>query len=210
VRDTLPDFALTIGKTNLLLRETGSVRILFSTRIPVTNVIFTLEIPSDRLTGVHFAPRVAGAAVQFNATGSNSYSASVGMPGLSPLQGTVELGALSFTVVERTNSAIVSLDVTQLTGIRADGTRVGQTAANPGRVFIVISEPLLELFDFLGTRIYKLPGISGSIFSADPTITPFVWHRFADFVPRSTKVEEFNDPAFYPARIYRGVQPRLP
>ena len=34
VRDTMPDFALTIGSTNLLLNETGSVSVRFSTLIP--------------------------------------------------------------------------------------------------------------------------------------------------------------------------------
>lgn len=214
VRDTFPDFALSIGSTNLLLNETGGVRILFSTRIPVTNVSFILEIAGERLAEVRFSSLIGGdAVVQFSATGENEYACSIGAPSPDPLQGTVELGMLSFSVVEQSDSAIVPLLIAGLTGIRSDGVPVGRTAANPGRVFVVINEPLLEIDPFAAwhIRLYRLPGKTATVQYADTGVNAWQWFKLADFVARPFKtVDDINDPSFSDGRVYQATIPRLP
>jgi hypothetical protein len=214
VRDTLPDFALSIGSTNLLLNETGSVRVLFSTRVPVTNVSFTLEIASDRLTDVSFTPRTASnTSVRFDAIGSNRYSGSVGISSGNSLQGTLELGALGFAVVGQPDSSIVPLHIAHLAGVRSDGTHVSRTAANSGRIFIVINEPLLEIdpSGFWRIRVHRLPGKTATLHWADSTVNPWSWSKLADFVARPFKtVDLIDDPSWTTARVYRATIPRTP
>ena len=125
----------------------------------------------------------------------------------------VLLGALSFAVVSQPDSAIASLDISQLSGIRSDGRQVGQTAVNPGRVFIVINEPILEIeaSGFSQIRVYRIPGHTATLLWADPAVNPWVWTRLTDFVARPFKtVDIIADPSFTAGRVYRATIPRLP
>lgn len=212
VRDTLPDFALTIGSTNLLLNETGRLSVGFSTLVPVTNVAFVLAVDTERLRDVTFTSRMGeNAVVKFAASGPNRYAGTVNVPSSAPLQGALELGELQIAVIDRTDSAIVSVEIPELSGIRSDGRRVGQTATNPGRVYIVISEPLLEIADLGRLRVYLLPGHTGSLFWTDPSTVPWVWSKLADFAARSSKIPRvIDDPSISEARFYRVTDPHRP
>jgi len=217
VRDTHPDFALSLGSTNLLLNETGSVAVMFSTLVPVTNISFTLRIDDERLTQIAFTSRISDdAAVEFSNLGSDRFHVVIAMVPGNLLQGTLELGALSFAVVDQPNSAIVPLDIIQLSGIHSDGRQIGQTAVDPGRVFVVLAEPLLEIVPPYLTRlrVYLLPLHTGSLLYIDnPVATLAVWYKLADFpASRSKTVRVIDDPNFPgpKVRLYRLIDPHRP
>ena len=205
VMDTLPDFSVTLGNTNLLANETGAVSIVLNSRAGFTNVTFILEADTGRLRDfalISFLP--PGDSVTFYPVASNQFSVSFSTHTGSQLAGTINLGRLQFTTAAQTNSAIVPLVVSDLTGIQNDGRTITASVGNSGRVIVVIREPVMEiiLYGSIGVNVYCLTNHAYMIEVADDLTWPISWYAFAG-IAKAKRVETVIDPSFYSKRFYR-------
>jgi hypothetical protein len=146
VLDTQPDFAFRIGTTHLLPGVPGSVPLTLRSGADLTNVHLVLTVSGDRLGDLELqqiAPGIGGA--NFQQLGSNRFDLRLASGPGELLQGELVLAQLAFTTVSNEHSAVASLQAESLTGQRASSTQpiVGQS--DPGRVFLIGREPILDV-----------------------------------------------------------------
>jgi hypothetical protein len=154
VLDTQPDFAFGIGTTHRLPGVSGSVPLTLRSGADLTNVHVVLTVSGDRLGDLELqqiAPEIGGANLQ--QLGPNRFDLRLACGPGELLQGEFVLAQLAFTTVSNEHSAVATLQAESLTGQRASSTQplIGQ--ADPGRVFIIGREPILD----------ALPAASGQL-----------------------------------------------
>jgi hypothetical protein len=145
VHDTRPDFALSIGTTQLLSGASARVPLTLNSGADLTNARLVLAVSGDRLTNLQLqslAPEVGSA--DFLALGDNRFEARFHRAGAAFLQGNFPLGQLAFGTISNEHSAAVLLRAESLTGERASSASPLTGGASPGRVFIVGLEPILD------------------------------------------------------------------
>ena len=205
VMDTLPDFSVSLGDTNLLVNETGAVPIVLSSRAGFTNVTFILEADTQRLRDFTLISLLSpSGSATFDPVASNQFSVSFATQTGSQLVGTINLGRLQFTTAAQTNSAIVPLVVNTLTGVQNDGRVITASIGNSGRVIVVIREPVMEIIPYglIGVKVYCLTNHAYMIEVADDLAWPISWSAFAG-IAKAKRVETVIDPSFYSKRFYR-------
>ncbi|MBI5386506.1 MAG: DUF11 domain-containing protein, partial [Verrucomicrobia bacterium] len=162
VRDTRPDFTLSVGTTNLFAGESSFVPLRLNAGTDLTNVSWLIETDFACLTNFSLqslAPQVAVTEVRL---GSNQLALRCeSWPGAA-LQGQFQLARLAFDALPVEHSAIVPLRASALTGGR-DGTPPAlRGAVISGRVFLVGREPLLDAaLATNGARWFTLYGQMG-------------------------------------------------
>lgn len=205
VLDTLPDFSVSLGDTNLLMNETGAVSIVLNSRAGFTNVNFILKADTQRLRDFTLTSLLSasGSAI-FDPVASNQFLVSFTTQTGSQLIGTINLGRLQFTTAAQTNSAIVPLVVSDLTGIQNDGRTITASVGNSGRVIVVIREPVMEiiLYGSIGVNVYCLTNHAYMIEVADDLAWPISWYAFTG-IAKAKRVETVIDSSFYSKRFYR-------
>ena len=205
VMDTLPDFSVSLGDTNLLVNEMGAVSIVLSSRVGFTNVTFILEADTHRLRDFTLISLLSpNGSATFDPVASNQFSVSFATQTGSQLVGTINLGRLQFTAAAQTNSAIVPLVVNTLTGVQNDGRVITASIGNSGRVIVVIREPVMEVIPYglIGVNVYCLTNHAYMIEVADDLTWPISWYAFAG-IAKAKRVETVIDPSFYSKRFYR-------
>jgi hypothetical protein len=147
VRDSLPDFKLAVGSTNVMAGESNTVPVLLtgSLGLDLTNISFFLETPSERLTNLTLQPvsaEVLSSLLQPAGADRSEvrFTLDAGQLQFGPRQ----LAELGFLAVPHTNSAVALLHVSQLQGIRVGDRVTTHTAAYPGRIIIIANESVLE------------------------------------------------------------------
>ena len=159
VRDTLSDLTLNLGSTNLFTGESNSVSLWLATSLDVTSLTFQITAPTNRLLNLSLQP---SAAEVISATlfelGSNNYSATLALNPALQFDNTRELARLSFLAVTNEHSAIVPLALSRLVAQRGGGTLIANTKTGGGRVFIVATEPLLDISSGPLLTLYGHPG----------------------------------------------------
>jgi hypothetical protein len=129
----------------------------------LTNAMFDLDYPADRLTNLWLTATIAEvrtASVQEVSTTRSRVQFET-QPG-QVLQGTQIVAQLCFTALSNRPSAFVPLTITAIEGRRSDGLAVTNPFAGFGRLVVVGEEPLLEsLVATNGARslvVYGNPG----------------------------------------------------
>ena len=166
VLKTLPDFVLSFGTTNLMIGATSAVRISVSSGLDVTNVAFTLTVPSLRLTNFALQPLVPTlSSAVLQPLGSNASQVTLTAVAGDTLQGSGALAQLSFTADTNEHSTIIPLMATNLLGFRTAGTALTNGLAYGGRVFLIGREPLLDAtLTADGSHRIRVYGRPGSIY----------------------------------------------
>src|SRR5688572_27997409 len=145
VRDTLNDFVVASGSTNLLAGTGAAVPLQLVSGAALTNVSFLLEASEERLTNLTLqplAPELAVASIQRLET--NRYQIRLQTRAGQSVQGSLDLAALGFGTVLVNRSAILPLHLSGLEGTRETGIHLGNGLGRDGRVFIIGAEPLLD------------------------------------------------------------------
>jgi subtilase family serine protease len=145
VRDTNPDFVLSLGSTNLFTGEANSVLVTLQSGIELTYITFDFEAADGRLTNwtlVQVAGEVASGNISSPAP--NRYRVALVLNPANMVSGSRPLARLDFMAVPAAGSAFVPLGVDALVGIRNTGLPVVNVSGLGGRVAIVDRQPLVD------------------------------------------------------------------
>ena len=149
--------------------QRSCVPISLPSAVALTNLSFTLAYPPNRFANWTIAatnPAVTSAAIQ-PLDASHTLFRFTAKPG-QPLQGPTTIGTVCFDAASG-SSAFISLTVTNVSGIEADGTPAGNVLGVAGREVVEGPEPLLDAW--LGTgrqpmlTLYGSPGATYEILS---------------------------------------------
>jgi hypothetical protein len=161
VRDTLSDFLVASGSTNVLTNAWASVPLGLRTGEELSGVSFLLELAEARMTNL--ALHSSAASVTWQREAPDVYRVSVQSSGGQALQGDLpSLLQLDFQAVPHPRSAVVPVKVQSVEGTSAGGARRLNGQGQSGRVFILGAEPILDAFlRTNGTRTLVLYGHAG-------------------------------------------------
>lgn len=173
VRDTLGDFRLSLGRTNVFRGETSSVPLRLSSGIELSDLRFTIEAPIVSLTNFTLTPVAAEvSSATLTPEGTNRSRVTLTPAPDEVFLGDSELARLGFTALPAGPSLILPLLVKDVEARRSDGSLGNNTAAEDGRVILVGEEPVLEAHragSTAGTKhltLYGRPGRSYEIQSS--------------------------------------------
>ncbi|MBM3846122.1 MAG: hypothetical protein FJ405_07550 [Verrucomicrobia bacterium] len=169
--------AIEIGSTVMRGGTTSSVPISVDSTIAMSRLSLDLTIPAGRLgnlTLIPVAPEVDPSRTTIQPLGSEGYRMTIlPRPGELLLTSS-ELVRLQFTALTGVPSSFVSLFPSTAGATRADGTAARTPLRQPGRVVVVVNEPLLEAHHGVGARrnltLYGKPLFTYGIETA-PTLT---------------------------------------
>jgi subtilase family serine protease len=217
VRDTLSDFSLSVGRTNLLAGESGSVPLTLRSSLELTNLSFLLGVAPGHLTNLgvrSLSSEVLGASLIATSATSSRLTFTLD-PALAPAS-VRDIAALDFRALSNHHSAIVPLDAGSLLARRADGLAVTNGAAGAGRVIIVNREPVLGsvLADHPLLLLYGRPGAGYALEYRSNSASGGPWKEWLRFT-LTNRVATFADPpvpgigSFWRAFEFRAEPPRL-
>jgi hypothetical protein len=152
-----------LGSTTLQVGQNGCVPLNLLSTIGLTNLNFTLVCDSNRFTNWTFSATnpVIGAA-EIQALDSAQILFSLGTKAGQVMQGPSVAGQICFGTLPGP-SAFLLLRITKITGIATDGSSLGNTFGQSGRVVVIGREPLLEAsLAPNGQRMLTLYGNPGS------------------------------------------------
>lgn len=211
VRDTLDDFVLASGTTNLLSGESGSVPFQLLSGATLTNIVFLLEASAEQLTNLTvqpLAPELASASLQH--LGEDRYLVLLQTRAGQPVQGSLDLASLHFDTLLDDHSQIVRLGISAVEGTRETGVRLGNGAGRDGRVFVVANEPLLHAVptsnELQRLILYGRPGGRYGIVSGTNVAETTLWTFLPDveIIGPAGSVEVVSP--LHPVALYRAVE----
>ncbi len=160
VRQELNEFTLSLGSSNVLAGNLGSVPLQLTSSLDLTNLSAILQGPASSLTNFTLqavSPEVLSTLLQ--PLGDNEYSLNLTLnPALSP-GGTRTLAQLNFAAAPQLHSAIVPLAFSQPAATQSDGTPAPKPGVGVGRVFLIAREPLLDAW--LGNHAARMITLYG-------------------------------------------------
>ena len=159
-----------------VVTETGrrtNVPVQFAATAPLTNLMFTVRLPTDRLTALaldNLVPSLASATLDVAQPG-RALLTFAALPGQT-LSGTQQLARLHFTVVAGQGSAFLPLQLSDVTGLRAQPGLAPGVLLNHGRGIAVEVQPLLEALNIGGARTLTLYGRAGTNYVIESAASP--------------------------------------
>ena len=155
-----------VGSTVMQIGTTSSVPVSVISALGLTNLSFGVAYPTNRFTNwvLTSSNSAIGATLVQSADPSQTLF-SLAASSDRTINGPALLGSLSFTALPG-SSAFVPLVVTNVIGIKSDGTPVGNSSGQPGRAVVIGAQPLLEAW--LGpnsSRMLTLYGNPGSAYA---------------------------------------------
>ncbi|MBI3867284.1 MAG: hypothetical protein HY299_02035 [Verrucomicrobia bacterium] len=147
--------ALTLGQTVLQAGQTSSVPVSMDSSVPLGALDFTFQIPPGHLSNLVLeavAPEVDPAKLTLQALANGRWLATILPRSGQSLLAAAELARLRFSAIRGVPSAFVPLGIESAHAKKSDATVANVALFRPGRVVVVVEEPLLE----------ALPGTSDS------------------------------------------------
>jgi hypothetical protein len=180
---------------------------LFST-VGLTNLVFTISYPSNRLGNLTINPTnaaVAAASVQNLDPGHVQIR--VGAKTNLVLQGPFSIGTICFDALPGT-SGLFQIQALSVDASRGDGTTIGNASGQSVRLVIIGAQPLLEAS--LGTnfaRLLTLYGNPGSSYEIDyaTNLSKPKW-QYSWRVPMTNFSKMFAANAVLPQVFYRAFE----
>jgi len=210
VRNTLNDFAFSLGSTNVTPGETNSVPVLAASGAELNQISFLLETDPARLAGldwIDLAPEVSSVSFQ-PLSDTQSRVALTAFDALA-FDGAVALGRLRFIASTNEHSAIVPLRALEVSGRQTNGNVLANPRVGNGRVFIVGREPILDAAQGTnGARQLTLYGHAGRRYVIE-TRTNFensVWQAAGELDLPSTVWPLDNMAGATPAIFFRVAE----
>jgi hypothetical protein len=183
VRDTRADFVVSIGSTNVVAGQAGSLPVTLASSLDLTNLSFLLEADSGRLTNLLLTPLAPGInSATLSPAGTNLSELRFVTGPATPLLGNLLLGQVDFTAAAISGSAVVPVDVRSVTGTRASGETVHNAGGKGGQVVIVGQEVVLVALLDPARRvaIYGRPGLCVTLQSCTNLNSP-VWESVGQY-----------------------------
>jgi hypothetical protein len=206
VRDTLPDFALAIGRTNVFAGESNAVPVVLNSTLDLTNITFQLGADETRLSDLSLLPAAAEVTSStLVPVGSGNYSAALGLNPNLQTANTRVLANLGFVAVSNLHSAVPKITVNSLTGQRTTGQLVPNTYETDGRVVIVAREPVLDIAPGPLLTLFGHP-TANYVFQYRTNLNDAPWQEFARLSLDSRTAQISNAPAFGPESFYRAYE----
>jgi hypothetical protein len=141
---------------------------------PLTNVTFSVLLPTDRLTALtvdNLVPARASGTVDLSQSNIVALTFTA-LPGQS-LSGTQQLARLNFTAPEGQSSAFVPLNFSGISAVRTQPGLAPTVLHNDGRAVVVNGQPLLEAhLASLGARTLTLYGLIGTNYMIETSSIP--------------------------------------
>ena len=185
---------LNVGSTVLQVGQTSSVPLGIVSTLNLTNLSFTVVYPANRFTnwgitpshaaiGATRAQSIDGAQTAFNLAAKEGQK----------FNGPSVLGRLTFKALPA-SSAFVPLTFADVVGTKSDGSAVGNSSGQPGRVVVIGAEPLLEgSMASNSTRMLTLYGNPGSSYQ-----TAFITNIASTNWQQAWRVPMTNLQQYYP------------
>jgi hypothetical protein len=201
VRNTLPDFALSLGSTNVFAGESNALPLVLVSGVSLTNVVLQLDIPPGPLQGVSLNSMVPDlVSAELVSLGSDRHELRLGFDPTQIQNGVRRIGELSFGTDSNQPSTLVRLPLSAPVGRPLTGEMLTQAGAHGGRVVIVRDQPVLVALFGSELEIFGRPGTNYRLESA--TTLPGPWAPVLDF----TYTNAFRQPVARPvdgALFYR-------
>jgi len=170
-----------LGNTVMLVGTTSSVPVRLLSTTALTNMSFTVGYPAERFD-TSFALTVNSPQVltqQWSLLEPGQIKLSFTLSATNILYGPTNVGRLSFTAVSNQSSARVWLLITDVSGLKPDGSEVANAYGDPGRVIVIGLEPLLDAERGTNSNplltLFGNPGISYTLQTATNLSTPVLW-----------------------------------
>ncbi len=217
VRDTLSDFELAFGSTNLMAGESGTIPIVLRSSLDLTNISLLVAVPGIQLTNLSL--RTLGGEIMtasLISTGANQTRVRFLLdPSLSPAS-VRTIAALDFLAVSNYHSTKVILDAGNLLAWRATGNVITNGAAVDGSIIVIGREPWLEsrVSPEPQLLIYGRPG-AGYALEYRTNLTSFgSWTEWLRFTQTNRLATLGNPPlpgagSFWRAFEFRAEPPKL-
>ena len=209
VRNSSPDFTVSVGTTNVFAGESSSVPLRLSAGVPLTAAAFVLETPETLVTNLilePLVPEVGNASLQTE--GDGRFNISLRSDADNSLQGLDTIARLRFTAISNGPSAVAALKVTGVSGTLRNGETLSGGRTFGGRVFIIAQEPLLDVALADGqTRsltLYGQPGHSYEIQVATNLDETVEWLRLTETVLPAPFLALSPMPETAPVVFYRA------
>jgi hypothetical protein len=154
---------VSIGSTVMQVGTTSSVPVSVISTLGLTNLSFIVAYPTNRFTNwIMISSNTSIGAALVQMLDPSRTTVSLAANSGQTVSGPSVLGSLSFAALPG-SSAFVPLLVTNVVGLKTDGTPVGDSTGKPGRVVVIGLQPLLEAsLDTNATRILTVYGNPGS------------------------------------------------
>jgi hypothetical protein len=197
---------LGIGSTIVPAGQTSSVPVNLISTLPLTNLSFILVYPTNRFTnwlvsasnnavGVTLAQSIDPAHTAFNMAAVDGQTFSG--PGV--------IGSLTFAALPG-SSAFVPLSPSNVVGLKADGSVVGNSGGQPGRVVVIGPQPLLEAWPGSNSTpiltLYGNPGTNYQILFTTNLLTTNWLNGWS--VPMTNLYQYFELDPTAPQMFYRA------
>ena len=180
VRNTLPDFAISPGSTNVFAGESNALPLVLVSGVSLTNVILQLDIPPGQLQSVTLLPLVPDLlAAKLISPGDGRHELRLDFDPTQIQNGVRRVGELSFGTDSNQPSALVHLPLSSPVGRRFTGQLLTQAGVSGGHVVIVKDQAVLVPQQDGAIEIYGVPGKAYELESS-ATIPP-LWSQVLQF-----------------------------
>jgi hypothetical protein len=165
---------ITLGPSIVGLGQTGAVQVVFASSVPVTNVTFVLDLPSDRATNLTVQSLIPSVAV-FSQQPAGAAHSVVTMQAVNgqALQGTQAVAQINFKAITGKPSAFGASTASTVMAVQADGQTVPKRFGSSGKLVFVGAESLVESqVATNGQRSLVLYGPAGTSYHLESAASP--------------------------------------
>ena len=206
---TVQDYLnLQLGNTPAQTGQYGSLPVSVSTSDGLTNIIFNVNWPGDRLqnpTLIYNSP-VAGGTLLNQGTNLviHLWTANGNV-----LTGTSNLAELNFQIAGNQSSAFVTLPVSGVSASKPNGSAYSNATGEPGKVIVIGLNPLLQANADVGQgrslTLYANPGTDYQLQYTTSLTPPVQWQPLQDYQPANVE-QTVNLDSSKPVVYYRLMQ----
>jgi hypothetical protein len=207
---TVPEcIEASLGNTVMLAGQTSSVPVRLLSTTALTNMAFTVVYPPERFTNFAItvnSPQVLTQRLSFPQPGEVRVSFT--LPAASVLHGPTNVGQLAFTALPNQSSAFVPLLITDVEGLKPDGTLTANAYGYPGRVVLIGPEPLLEAGQGVNRQpLLTLYGKPGSSYAMEwrTNLLAGAW-QYGWRLPMTNLLQNMGIAATKPSQFYRAYE----
>jgi hypothetical protein len=206
---TVPEcIEASLGSTVVQTGQTSSVPVNLLSTTSLTNMTFNVLFPMDRFTNFALTVNSSQVLTQQLQPTTGYLQVSFTLPGSQVLHGPTNVGQLSFSAVPSGHSAFVQLGITDVLGLKPDGSLAAKAYGVPGRVVLIGPEPLLRGWTSgpttVALEIYGNPG-SNYLMTYSTKLPASAWLPGWS-IPMTNLWETIEINASQPKMFYRAQQ----
>lgn len=144
VKDTLSDFIVLCGVTNVLAGQPGSVPLALDTIDDLRQLAFEMSISGDRLQNIQLAPVTGDIAASLQPLQGGRWRCQFDALQGHSLSGAQTIGNLLFSTAAEPLSVAVQIRTTAFEAVRTGGHVIRHGQGRDGLVFVIGEQPLLQ------------------------------------------------------------------